>query len=153
MSDRKLLKSWIFLQSMRYAFYLNRWISTGFCMFYLGKPNTLCIATHIAQICKHMWFLDPACSCMHLFSQALVLKGIQGFPIRVIQIGQKWQTLHFSTFLARFRIFWKMMFGKMQKIFWLDHSNACRKCSKVLLHNAPMWNGAKQKIQFFQFFQ
>ena len=50
-------------------------------MFDLGKPNTLCIATHIAQICKHMWFLDPACSCMNLFSQALVLNGIQGFPI------------------------------------------------------------------------
>ena len=72
---------------------------------------------------------------------------------RVIQIGQKWQTWYFATFLARFRIFWKMMFGKMQKFFWYDHSNACRKCPKVLLHNAPMWNGAKQKIQFFQFFQ
>ena len=45
------------------------------------------------------------------------------------------------------------MFGKMQKFFWYDHSNACRKCPKVLLHNAPMWNGAKQKIQFFQLFQ
>ena len=45
------------------------------------------------------------------------------------------------------------MFGKMQKFFWYDHSNACRKRPKVLLHNAPMWNGAKQKIQFFQFFQ
>ena len=71
---------------------------------------------------------------------------------RVIQIWQKWQTLYFSTFLARFRIFWIMMFGKMQKFFWFDHSNACRKCSKVLLHNAPMWNWAKRKIQFFQFF-
>ena len=73
--------------------------------------------------------------------------------IRVIQIWQKWQTWYFATFLARFRIFWKMMFGKMQKFFWYDHSNACQKCSKVLLHNTPMWNGAKQNIQFFQFFQ
>ena len=63
-----------------------------------------------------------------------------------------------------FGLFWKfsyvltaahceMMFGKLQKNFWYDHSNACQKCPKVLLHNAPMWNGAKQKIQFFQFFQ
>ena len=46
------------------------------------------------------------------------------------------------------------MFGKLQKIFWYDHSNACRKPLLVLLPNASMWNGAKQKIQFFfQFFQ
>ena len=45
------------------------------------------------------------------------------------------------------------MFGKMQKFFWYNHSNACQKPLLVLLHNAPMWNGAKQKIQFFQFFQ
>ena len=68
---------------------------------------------------------------------------------RVIQISPKWQNWLFATFMARFRIFWKMMFGKMQKFFWYDHSNACQKCPKVLLHNAPMWNGAKQKIQFF----
>ena len=72
---------------------------------------------------------------------------------RVIQIGQNWQSWYFATFSAKFRIFWKMIFGKMQKIFWYDHSNACQKCPKVLLHNAPMWNGAKQKIHFFQFFQ
>ena len=71
----------------------------------------------------------------------------------MIQIWQKWQTWYFATFLARFRIFWKMMFGKMQKNFWYDHSNACQKCPKVLLHNAPMWKGAKRKIHFFQFFQ
>ena len=45
-----------------------------------------------------------------------------------------------------------MMFGKMQKIFWYDHSNACQKCSKVLLHNAPMWIRTKQKIGFFLVF-
>ena len=71
---------------------------------------------------------------------------------RVIQIWQKWQTLYFSTFLARFRIFWKMMFGKMQRLFLYDHSNACQKCSKVLLHNAPMWIRAKQKIEFYEVF-
>ena len=71
----------------------------------------------------------------------------------MIQIRPKWQNWLFATFMARFRIFWKMMFGKMQKNFWYDHSNACQKCPNVLLHNAPMWNTAKQKIQFFQFFQ
>ena len=65
----------------------------------------------------------------------------------------KWQNWLFATFMARFRIFWKMMFGKMQKFFWYDHSKLCLKRPKVLLHNAPMWNGAKQKIHFFQFFQ
>ena len=45
------------------------------------------------------------------------------------------------------------MFGKMQKFFWYDHSNACRMRPNGLLHNAPMWNSANQKIQFFQFFQ
>ena len=45
------------------------------------------------------------------------------------------------------------MFGKLQKFFWYDHSKLCLKRPKVLLHNAPMWNGAKQKIHFFQFFQ
>ena len=44
------------------------------------------------------------------------------------------------------------MFGKMQKFFWYDHSNACQKCPKVLLHNAPMWTRAKQKIDIFQSF-
>ena len=66
---------------------------------------------------------------------------------------QKWQTWYFATFLGKFQIFWKIMFGKLQKNFWYNHSNACQKCSKILLHNAPMWNGAKRKIQFFQFFQ
>ena len=61
----------------------------------------------------------------------------------------KLQNNFFATFLGRIRIFWKMMFGKMQKIFWYDHSNACQKCSKVLLHNAPMWIRTKQKIGFF----
>ena len=70
----------------------------------------------------------------------------------MIQIWQKSQTWYFATFLARFRIFWKMMFGKMQKIFWYDHSNACQKRPKVLLHNAPMWNRAKRKNQFLSVF-
>ena len=79
------------------------------------------------------------------------LEPLEGWS-RVIQIWQKWQTLYFSTFLARFRIFWKMMFGKMQKFFWYDHSKGCLERPKVLLHNAPMWNGAKRKIQFFSVF-
>ena len=48
------------------------------------------------------------------------------------------QNLYFATFSARFRIFWKMKCKKMQKFFWYDHSNACRKCPKVLVHNTPM---------------
>jgi len=34
-------------------------------------------------------------------------------------------------------------------IFFGNHSNACQKRAKVLLHNAPMWIRAKQKIEFF----
>ena len=56
-------------------------------------------------------------------------------------------------FRPRFRIFWKMMFGKLQRVFWYDHSNACQKCPKVLLHNAPMWIRAKQKIEFSSIFK
>ena len=73
--------------------------------------------------------------------------------LRVIQTWQKWQTLYLSTFFSRFRIFWKMIFGKIQKSFWYNHSKLCLKRPKVLLHYTPMWNGAKQKIHFFQFFQ
>ena len=72
----------------------------------------------------------------------------------VIQNGPKSQNWFFSSFKARFIIFWKMTFGKMQKNFPYNHSKACLKRFRVLLHNAPMWNGEKQKIQFFfQFFQ
>ena len=63
-----------------------------------------------------------------------------------------WQTWYFATFSARFRIFWKWCLENC-KIFWYDHSNACQKRPNVSLHNTPKWNGAKQKIQFFQFFQ
>ena len=57
---------------------------------------------------------------------------------RVIQIWPKLQTQYFATFLARFRIFWKMMFGKMLIFFHFDHSYACLERPKVLVHNATM---------------
>ena len=72
---------------------------------------------------------------------------------RVIQIWQKWQIWYFAIFSTKFRIFWKIIFGKMQKNFWYHHSNACQKCPKVLLHNAPMWIRVEQKIEFFVVFQ
>ena len=71
---------------------------------------------------------------------------------RLIQNGSKFQNWFFSWFKGRFIIFWKMMFGKMQKFFWYDHSKGCLKRPKVLLYNAPMWNGAIRLIQFFSVF-
>ena len=56
--------------------------------------------------------------------------------VRVIHLNaflcSELQNDFFATFLGRIRIFWKMMFGKMQIIFYFEHSNACQKCRKVL---------------------
>ena len=54
-------------------------------------------------------------------------------------------------FWAHSESFGKMMFGKLQRIFWHNHSNACLKRSKVS-YMTHLCYGAKRKIQFFSVF-
>ena len=60
--------------------------------------------------------LESAWLSEYIISFFLLTKK-KSIAIRVIQISPKWQNWLFATFMARFRIFWKMMCGKMQKIF------------------------------------
>ena len=55
----------------------------------------------------------------HLRYQKSVIKSFWKNKVR--QLFQNWS---FATFNSRFRIFWKMIFGKMVKFSKSDHSNA-----------------------------